>query len=123
ARTIGAKNGQLTRANAALDLQRRRAEQREQTAIDAVKRFGDAVSKNAALKNTPALESLRKELLKEPLSFFKTLRDQLQADRDTRPDSLGRLASAASDLVMLTYEIGDRQDALIAYRESMTLYQ
>ena len=27
------------------------------------------------------VESLRKELLKEPLGFFKTLREQLQADR------------------------------------------
>ena len=105
----------------ALDVQRLKAERREQLAIDAVKRFGDAVSKNAALRDNPALVPLRRELLKEPLSFFKTLREQLQADRDTRPESLRRLASAAFELANLTAAIGDQQDALRAAEEALAI--
>jgi eukaryotic-like serine/threonine-protein kinase len=103
--------------------QRTRAEQREQDAIDAVKRFGDTVSKNPDLKNNPSLESLRKTLLQEPLSFFQSLRTRLQSDPDTRPESLSRLAAAASDLARLTNEIGDKQNSLKAYRESIDIYQ
>ncbi len=103
--------------------QRTRAEQREQQAIDAVKKFRDAVANNPELKNNPALETLRKRLLKEPLAFFKDLRNRLQADRDTRPESLDRLAAAGFELGALTREIGDQQDALIAYRECLVILQ
>ena len=88
-----------------------------------MKRFGDAVASEKELKNNPALESLRKRLLKEPLAFFKDLRDRLQADRDTRPESLARLAQASLELGKLTGQIGDKQDALIAYRESLPIFQ
>jgi len=101
--------------------QRSRAEQREEQAIDAVKRFRDTVANNPELKNSPALESLRKTLLKEPLAFFKALRNSLQADHDTRPESLNRLAQASMELGRLTDEIGDKPDALIAYREALTI--
>ena len=118
---LAAINGKLRGANASLDEQRRRSEDREARAIDAVKRFRDAVADEPALKNTPALSDLRKRLLKEPLAFFRALRDRLQADRDTRPESLGRLASASFDLGLLTDEIGDKRDALAAYRESLAI--
>jgi tetratricopeptide (TPR) repeat protein len=121
ARAIRGKNTELTAANTALELERTRALEREKLAIDAVKRFGDAVSTNRVLKDNAALEPLRRELLKEPLSFFKTLRDQLDAARDTRPESLDRLARAAFDLAQLTAEIGDRQDALRAHKESLAI--
>ena len=116
-------NGELTAANEALDFQRLRAESREQQAIDAVKRFRDAVASEPELKNTPALESLRKSLLKEPLAFFRELRNRLQTDSDTQPESLARLADAGFELGQLTNEIGDKQDALIAYRESLAIWQ
>ncbi len=103
--------------------QRTRAESRETQAIDAVKRFRDSVANEPELKNSPRLEGLRKSLLKEPLTFFKDLRDRLQADNDTRPESLLRLALASLDLGDLTNEIGDQQDALKAYRESLAIHQ
>jgi tetratricopeptide (TPR) repeat protein len=111
----------LAAANTAIDQQRTRAEDRERQAIDAVKRFRDAVAENPALKNNPALEDLRKTLLKEPLAFFRTLRDQLQADNDTRPEALARLAQAALELGDLISEIGDWQDALTACQEALTI--
>jgi serine/threonine protein kinase/tetratricopeptide (TPR) repeat protein len=95
--------------------QRARAEERETQAIDAVKRFRDAIASEPELKNTPALDALRKRLLKEPLAFFKNLREQLEADNDTRPEALARLASAAFDLGNITNEIGDKRDAIRAY--------
>jgi len=111
----------LTRTNKALDDQRRRAANGESQAIAAVRRFGDAVSKNPELKNNPRLESLRKELLKEPLTFFKVLRDQLQSSRDTRPGALAAFADAGEDLAYLTEEIGDREDALRTARQSLVI--
>jgi serine/threonine-protein kinase len=113
----------LTAANQELKLQRRRAEDRETQAIDAVKRFRDALVDERELKNSPALENLRKRLLKEPLTFFRTLRDRLQADRETRPESLQRLAEASRDLAALTAQIGDKRDALAALREALEIWQ
>ena len=106
----------------ALDLERQKAQDREQLAIDAVKRFGDSVSKNSVLRTNPELEELRKKLLKEPLAFFKTLRQQLQADNDTRREALARLAGAAHELAYLTNEIGDKQDALRSYEEALAIF-
>jgi len=114
-------SGNLTKINKALDDQRRLAEDRESQVITAVRRFGDAVSKNPELRNNPRLESLRKQLLKEPLSFFRVLRDQLQSSRDTRPESLAALADASDELTSLTDEIGDRGDALRISRESLVI--
>ncbi len=83
--------------------QRTRAEDREQQAIDAVKRFRDAVADNPTLKNSPELEDLRKTLLKEPLAFFKGLREQLRGRRRhptrvPRPPGLGQPRSGYADL-------------------------
>ena len=116
-------NTELKSSNIALDKQRTRAEEREKQAIDAVKRFRDAVADNPDLKNKPALESLRKTLLKEPLAFFRSLRASLQADGDTRPESLARLASAAHDYAHITDEIGDKEDSLRGHVESQAIWE
>jgi serine/threonine protein kinase len=101
--------------------QKTRAEEREEMAIDAVKRFGDVIRETAELKNEPALAPLRARLLKEPQAFFKRLRDRLQADKATTSVSLDRLASASYDLGLLTYEMGDKEDALRAFGESLAI--
>ena len=101
----------LGASNLALDAQRQKAEDREQLAIDAVKRFRDAVARNPELKDNPSLESLRKSLLKEPLAFFSALRDRLQSDASTRPESLARLARAQLDLGFTIRDIGQIPDA------------
>ena len=106
-----------------LAAQTRKAEAREAMAIDAVKQFRDAVAENEVLKGSPALHDLRKTLLKEPLKFFQKLRDELQQDNDTRPESLDRLGSAAFELGHLTYEIGDKQDALAAFQQALEIRQ
>ncbi len=103
--------------------QRSRAEEREQQAVDAVKKFRDAVADNPELKNNPALESLRKSLLKEPLAFFRSLRASLQADADTQPASIARLADAAHDYAHITEEIGDKEDSLKGHAESLAIWE
>ena len=103
--------------------QRERAEAREQLAIEAVKRFRDAVATNRELKNHPELDALRKELLKEPLEFFRKLRDQLQANRETRPETLAKLAIANHQLAKTTAEIGSIAAAVRSHAESITILE
>ena len=103
--------------------QQARAEQREQDAIDAVKRFGDAVSENPELKNNSELEQLRKTLLQEPLAFFEALRARLEAEGDTRPESLERLAVASKNLGDLSDEIGNKQNAISAHQHALGIFQ
>jgi serine/threonine-protein kinase len=121
ARDIEHKNFDLSQANRALDIERKKAVERESLALDAMKRFRDAVIEEAQLKNNRELEGLRKRLLKEPLAFFRSLRERLQADNDTRTEPLARLADASFALGELTSEIGNKQDALSAYAESLAI--
>jgi serine/threonine-protein kinase len=121
ARDIEGKNFDLAQANSALEIERKKAVEREALAVDAVKRFRDAVIEEPELRNNPGLQGLRKRLLKEPLAFFRSLRERLQADKVTRTESLARLAEASFALAYLTNEIGDKQDALVAYAESLAI--
>jgi serine/threonine-protein kinase len=121
ARDIEGKNFDLARANTALDVERKKAVEGEQFAVDAVKRFRDAITGEPELKNNSVLQGLRKRLLKEPLAFFRSLRGRLQADNDMRTESLARLAEASFALGELIYEIGDKEDALIAFAESLAI--
>ncbi|MFO0960032.1 MAG: serine/threonine-protein kinase, partial [Isosphaeraceae bacterium] len=111
------------RANADLKAQRTRAEEREQLAIDAVKRFRDAVADNPELKDNPSLESLRKTLLREPLAFFADLRERLQADRDTRPVAMEALAIAIDQYARLADEVGDVRNALRAADDGREIWE
>jgi eukaryotic-like serine/threonine-protein kinase len=122
-RILSGKNTELAKTIGLLDQERNRAKSREQQAIDAVKRFRDAVTNEPRLKNSAELEELRKRLLKEPLEFFKSLREQLEADHDTRPEALESLASAALELGTLTREIGDQENALGAYQEARAIHE
>ena len=111
-------NGKLDTANARPEVVQHRCSTSNEPApriarrrpIDAVKKFRDAVANKPVLKNNPALESLRKTLLKEPLAFFRALRNRLQDDGDTTPESLARLAARhAPTWADLTAEIGDNE--------------
>src|SRR5262249_7495743 len=61
--------------------------------------------------------------LQGPLTFFRGLRERLQADRDTRPEALVRLAGAMHDYAHLTDEIGDQQDGLKAHEDSLAIWE
>jgi tetratricopeptide (TPR) repeat protein len=113
----------LAGKNRELERQRQRAEAREALAIDAVKKFRDAVTANPELKNRLELDPLRRMLLKEPLEFFRKLRDQLHSDNDRRPDALSKLAAANFDLATTTAEIGSVLDAVRSYTESIAIFE
>jgi serine/threonine-protein kinase len=121
---LDAKNVELAEKNQELDRQRQRAEEREALAIDAVKKFRDVVTANPELKNRPELDALRKALLQEPLEFFRKLRDQLQAERDTRPETLVKVANANLELARTTVEIsGNIKDTFQSINESLAIYE
>jgi eukaryotic-like serine/threonine-protein kinase len=120
-RTLKGKNTELAKTIGLLDHERNRAKAREQQAIEAVKRFRDAVTNEPRLKNSVELEELRKRLLKEPLEFFKSLRAQLEADHDTRTEALEALARAVFELGHLTREIGNQEDTLVAYLDARAI--
>ena len=120
-RALDIKNTELVSKNQEVDRQWQRAEAREGLAIDAVRKFHDAVRANGELKNRPELDALRKALLKEPMEFFRTLRDQLQADRDTRPEAMAKLAQASFDLAETTADIGSIPDAIRSHSEALAV--
>jgi len=116
------RNGAILARNAEAT-ERSRAQDREQMAIDAVRRYGDVLRESPGLKDEPALVSLRATLLKEPQAFFKTLRDRLAADKNPSRESLHRLAHASSELGRLTAEIGDKPDALGDHEEALAIFE
>jgi tetratricopeptide (TPR) repeat protein/tRNA A-37 threonylcarbamoyl transferase component Bud32 len=99
-----------------------RAESRERLAIDAVRKFADAVVGNPDLRDREDLRSLRRGLIEGPLEFFKALRDELQASDDTDPESLGLLADAAHTHAHLTDELTDKGRALQAHQEALAIW-
>jgi serine/threonine-protein kinase len=113
----------VTGKNRELARQTQRAESREKMAIDAVKRFRDALVEEPMLKSNKALEALRKRLLKEPLAFFRLLREQLQGDQETRPEALARLAEAVHDYAHVSQEIGDIEDSLRSHVDSLAILE
>ncbi|WP_337173891.1 protein kinase [Paludisphaera sp.] len=116
-------NARLAAINLELDLQRERAEANESEAIDAVKRFNDAIIANPELRFNPTLGPLREALLREPLSFFGRLRDRLQSEAAPRPETLFRLADAIGAHAILTDQIGDKEEAIRTFRQSADILE
>ena len=98
-----------------------RAESRADLAIEAVRKFREAVDDNLDVRNRPDLDGLRKKLLAEPLRFFERLREELQADRDAGPATSVKLARATLELANLTAAIDSQPNALRAYQEAVAL--
>src|SRR5262249_45603764 len=123
ATTVSKRSGRVTRAQVGpLLLQLGRAEEGGKQAIDAVRRFRDAVVDNPELRANPALEGLRKAPLKEPLTYFRALREQLQADHDTGFEARVRLAEVTHEYAHLTAENGDVPDGLKAHDDSLAIW-
>jgi serine/threonine-protein kinase len=118
---VGYRRETIYAANLAKE--NRRAEDREALAIDAVRKFRDAVVTNPDLKNRADLKPLREALLKEPLNFFRTLRDQMQSADHTRPEALYRLSHAGWDLADTIRAIGNQTDALRASEEARSIME
>jgi serine/threonine-protein kinase len=111
----------LAAKNRELDRERRRAEHREALAIEAVRKFRDAVQSDGELKRRPELDGLRKVLLREPLAFFGELKRELGSERAAGTEALAKLATATRDLAITTEEIGSVPDAIRAHSESIEI--
>ncbi|MFN3189012.1 MAG: protein kinase domain-containing protein [Aureliella sp.] len=94
------------------------AEGREDDAIEAVQRFSRIILANRELSGSPELRQLRNDLLAEPLSFFVSLRGNLLKSEDPRPAAMLKLSEVAQGVALLSEDLGDRENALAAYRES-----
>jgi serine/threonine-protein kinase len=114
AAVVAGKNRELAR-------QTQRAQDREQMAIDAVRRFGDVIVEEPLLKSNPALGALRKKLMQEPVEFFRKLRDELTAGSGSGPKAVHKLACANMDLGHTTAEIGSVLDAIQCYSVAIGL--
>ena len=100
-------NTNLRSANRKLDQQRHRAEFNETQAIEAVKKFRDAIENEPELKKTPTLENLRKRLLKEPLTFFRPARPP--PSRPRYPETIARSTRRCRLRAWLSLERNRRQ--------------
>ena len=113
-RVLSAKNIELTSANSARARALGKADARLGLALGAIEQFREAVSTNLDVQNRPENGPLRRELLRAPLTFLRTLRDDLNGDPDARPEGQLQLADSQFELARLTSEIGNQDDAQAA---------
>ena len=105
-RQLDAANLELAGKNQELDRQRRRAEERETLAIDAVMKFRDAVQANPELKNRPELNELRRR----PAEGADGVSPQASRPAPGRPRHASRLSGEARQCELLpgAHHGGDR---------------
>jgi serine/threonine-protein kinase len=113
-------NTVLKSANLDLAAANARERARFQLALDAIKTFHTGVSQDILLKEK-AFDSLRKKLLQGAADFYGRLQISLkgQSDRHSR----AALAGAYGELGELTSQIGNQQQALELYRQSLELHK
>jgi tetratricopeptide (TPR) repeat protein len=109
----------LADKNAELRHERDVAEGRLDLALGAIGQFRKAVAENVDVRNRPDLASLRKDLLKAPLEFYRQLRQDVERGGGSRPDAPARLAQALSGLALITAEIDSQPQAIRALREAI----
>jgi serine/threonine-protein kinase len=115
------KNRALRAANAEIAAARDRAEARERLASQAVDRFREAVVDNTDVRNRPDLGPLRKKLLREPLEFYRKLREEIAASGDRSPAALARLAHSEFELGRLSAVIASPTDAARSFRAAIDI--
>ena len=113
-RALSAKNIELTEANSARTRALGKADARLGLAFGAIEQFREAVSTNLDVQNRPENGALRRELLRAPLAFLRTLRDDLHGDPDARLEGRLQLADSQFELARLTSEVGNQDDAQAA---------
>jgi serine/threonine-protein kinase len=128
-RALAASNDQLRDANERLRLAnsregaaRARAQARFDLAKKAIEAYYTGASEDVLLKQ-PELEDLRNRLLRTALDFYRELGSDLDADREAGLDSKARgdLARASFRVAWITREIGNVQDALAAFQQTLAV--
>ena len=112
-------NLNLKLANQQVQSARDRAENHLDLALRAIEQFHRSVSQNPDVQNRPDLQSLRHELLEEPLKFYAELKRDLAADADDRPERVLQYAQAIVGLAAITAQVGSEPDAIAAYQDAI----
>jgi serine/threonine protein kinase len=107
-------------ANRALDEARRRAQERFNGAMKALRKFED-VTKDAALLREARLQGLRAALLQTALAFYREL--QASLEEDASPGARSQLADAYTRVGHVTWDLGLQEEGLAAYRRSLALVE
>ena len=111
-------NAQARIANEERDRANRRriaAERARDLARNAISQFQHAVSDHSELRNHRELDSLRRELLKAPLNYYRDLLDALKNDDDSGQASQRETAMATLELGRILQQIDSQPEALRAY--------
>ena len=103
---------------AAAEMANRKAQERFDLAMEAVRAFTTGASEDVILKEK-ALEGLRRKLLGQSQSFYEKLRVSLEGETDRA--SRAALAEALSDAASLYTKVDAPQRALDAYHQSLAL--
>src|SRR5262249_45702507 len=99
----------------------RRAQERFDAAMSALKKFED-IAKNKALLREPQLEGLRAELLQTALGFYREFEASLEEDGS--PGARSQLVDAYASAAQLTWDLGRQDEALAAHlRRALALVE
>jgi serine/threonine-protein kinase len=110
----------LRLANDRAQTARRRAQDRFDAAIRALRKF-EETTKDAALLRESRLLGLRATLLQTALGFYRELQSSLEDE--SSPEARSQLADAYTRVGRVTWELGLREDALAAFHQSLSLVQ
>jgi serine/threonine protein kinase len=98
----------------------RRAQERFEAAMTALRKFED-ISKNEVLLREPNLEGLRAELLQTALGFYSDFQTSLEEDGS--PEARKELVEAYARAAQLTWELGRQGEALAANRRALAMVE
>lgn len=98
--------------------QRSRAQKNFRTARASVDRFLTRVSEEELFR-TNGMQPLQKKLLEDALEYYR----QFLRDQDQNPEVRAETAAAYERVGNVTDLIGDRQEALAAYRQSIAIWE
>jgi tetratricopeptide (TPR) repeat protein/tRNA A-37 threonylcarbamoyl transferase component Bud32 len=99
---------------------RGRSQERFDAAMKALRKI-EETTKDAALLREPRLQGLRANLLQTALAFYREL--QASLEEDASPEARFQLSDAYTRVGRVTWELSLREEALAAYRRSLSLLE
>ncbi len=120
AREQSVANSALQMANSGEQTARRRAQDRFDAAMKALRNF-ETISSDPDLLREPQLEMFRGKLLRTALGFYKEL--QASLEKDASSDSRIQLSDAYTRVASISWELGLQEEALATHRHALTLVE
>jgi len=120
ARKQGVAYRALQLANDREQTARHRAQERFDSAIQALRNF-ETITNDAALLREPHLEVLRGKLLRAALGFYKELQASLEEDASS--EARFQLADAYTRVASISWELGLQEEALATHRRALAVVE